>query len=101
MMMLWMMRAAAALAVIVAMPACAADGSAPVAGASVPPDRAAIFQSGQSQQVIDQDMLKNLGPMASPAQGVVFAPGGVATSPGLIGGPGGRVTLDGLGVGGR
>ena len=96
-----MIRSAAALAVIAAVPAFADDGLAPVPGATVTPDRTQIFTSGQSRQVIDQETLKKLGPMASPAQGMVFTPGGVATSPGLIGGPGGRVMLNGLGAGGR
>jgi hypothetical protein len=75
------------------------NGAVAVPGANVAPDRATQFHSGQSQHVIDQETLKKVGPMASPAQGMVFTPGGGATSPGLIGGPGGRVMLDGLSAG--
>lgn len=97
----WFMRLIGALTMIAAMPALAEEGSTPTSGATAAPTRAEIFQSGHSQTVIDQDQLSKLGPMASPAQGMVFTPGGRATSPGVIGGPGGRVMLDGLGAGGR
>ncbi len=99
--MLRVMRFFVAIFVAMAPPALAEEGAAPVAGASAPPDQTQLFHSGQRQQVIGQDQLKTLGPMASPSQGMVFTPGGNAISPGLIGGQGGRIMLNGMSAGGR
>jgi len=71
----------------------------PVAGASVAPTPEQVFRSGQSQRVIDHATMMQAGPVAGAAQGVVFAPGGAVSTPGLSGAAGGRVTLDGLGAG--
>ena len=70
----------------------------PVPGATTPPSPQQQLRSGENQIVIDQTKMQSLGPQASPAQGVIFAPGGVAPV-GASGASGQRIMLDGLGVG--